>query len=145
MNKQGEIIIVEDDEDDRYLLLQALKEIGVTNPVTVLKDGYEAYKYFNDTDKDPFLIISDINMPKMSGTELRDKMQQVGELRLRTVPFLFMTTATAAENIISAYANSVQGFFIKPPNYNELKDTFSTIIEYWSKCTAPVFHTNENA
>lgn len=134
MNKNGEIIIVEDDSDDRELLHTAFKELGYPNEVTFIEDGEKAYKYFNNTNKDPFLIISDINMPFITGIELRDRMQQIGELRLRTVPFLFMTTSTSPDNVIIAYANSVQGFFTKPSNYQDLKDMIRTIVDYWTKC-----------
>lgn len=139
MNKNGEIIIVEDDSDDRELFQMVFEELKYPNEVVFVEDGEKAYRYFNNKNKDPFLIISDINMPLLSGIELRDKMQQIGEVRLRTVPFLFMTTATSTSNIITAYANSVQGFFSKPAKYEEFRDMIKTIIDYWTKCTETKF------
>lgn len=139
MNKKGEIILIEDDLDDQELFREAYRELGMQNKLTILCDGYTAYEYFNKADKDLFLIISDINMPRMTGIQLRDKMQQFGEIRLRTIPFLFLTTGTAPDNIIYSYDHSVQGFFLKPNNFDELKTILRQIFEYWKICTEPTF------
>lgn len=139
MDKNGEIILIEDDLDDQELFVEAYRELGIKNKLTILSDGLEAYEYFNNTKKDLFLIISDINMPTMTGIELRNKMQQRGEVRLRTIPFLFLTTGVAKNNVLYAYIHSVQGFFTKPKSYEELKKLLLQIFEYWSACTEPKF------
>ena len=139
MNKNGEIILIEDDLDDQELFQLAYRELGIKNRLTIFQDGLSAYEYFNHSGKELFLIISDINMPIMTGIELRDKMQQVGEVRLRTVPFLFLTTGTAPNNVIYAYSHSVQGFFLKPTSYGELKTTLQQIFGYWATCNEPTF------
>lgn len=139
MNKKGEIILIEDDPDDQELFQRAYQELGIPNPLTILNNGREAYDYFNNTSKDLFLIISDINMPVMSGIELRDKMQQVGEVRLRTIPFLFLTTGTPPQNVLYSYTHSVQGFFLKPTSFANLKGIVKHIVNYWTTCTEPVF------
>jgi CheY-like chemotaxis protein len=139
MNKKGEIILIEDDADDKELFLEAYRELAIRNKLTVFDNANEAYKYFNNTKKDLFLIISDINMPVMTGIELRDKMQQLGEVKLRTIPFLFLTTGTATDNVIYSYSHSVQGFFLKPTYFDNLKTTLRHIIDYWTTCTEPSF------
>jgi CheY-like chemotaxis protein len=139
MNKSGEIIFVEDDTDDQEIFQQAYGELGIQNRLVIFSNGQKAYEYFNNTKKELFLIISDINMPVMTGIQLRDKMQQVGEVRLRSIPFLFMTTGTAPNNVLYAYSHSVQGFFQKPNNYAELKTILKHIIDYWTCCTEPTF------
>jgi CheY-like chemotaxis protein len=139
MNKRGEIILIEDDLDDQELFQLAYRELGIQNRLIVFWDALKAYEYFNNTNRDLFLIISDINMPVMTGIQLRDKMQQVGEVRLRTIPFLFLTSGTAPNNVIYSYSHSVQGFFLKPNNYAELKNIIQQIIDYWKSCTEPTF------
>lgn len=139
MNKKGEVILIEDDRDDQEVFQQAYRELGITNPLKIFNDGQQAYDYFNNTKKELFLIISDINMPVMTGIQLRDKMQQVGEVRLRTIPFLFLTTGAAPNNLIYAYSHSVQGFFKKPSKYVEMKAILKYIFDYWGSCTEPVF------
>lgn len=139
MNKNGKVILIDDDTDDQELFKQAYSELGIENELVVFKDARKAYDYFNTNDADLFLIIADINMPKMTGIELRDKMQQVGVVRLRTIPFLFLTTGTAEDNLIYAYSHSVQGFFLKPPTYSELKTVIGNVFSYWSNCSEPQF------
>lgn len=139
MNKKGEIILIDDDLDDLEMFQQAYQELGIRNKLTVFQNAQKAYQYFNNTNKDLFLIISDINMPVISGIELRDKMQQLGEMKLRGIPFLFLTTGTAENNLIYAYSHSVQGFFLKPSSYEALKNILKHIFDYWTSCTGPVF------
>ena len=139
MNTKGEIILIEDDPDDLDMFNQAYRELGISNKLVVFSNGKKAYDYFNNSKKDLFLIISDINMPVMTGIQLRDKMQQVGEVRLRTIPFLFLTTGTAQDNILYSYSHSVQGFFQKPNNYEKLKGLLKHIFDYWTSCTEPSF------
>ncbi|GEO11866.1 response regulator [Segetibacter aerophilus] len=139
MDKNGEIIFIEDDLDDRQLFEEAYRELAIPNPLVVFKNGLTAYEYFNNTKKTLFLIISDINMPIMTGIELRDKMQQVGEMRLRTIPFLFLTTGTSPNNILYSYSHSVQGFFQKPTSYFDLKLLLQNIYTYWVSCTEATF------
>ncbi len=142
MNKNGEIILIEDDLDDQALFREAYRELAIPNSLIVFQNGIQAYEYFNNTNKDLFLILSDINMPIMTGIELRDKMQQLGEMRLRTIPFLFLTTGTAPNNILYSYSHSVQGFFNKPNDYDKLKKLIKNIFEYWTACVDPVFSNN---
>lgn len=142
MNKKGEIIFIDDDSDDRELFKEAYRELAIQNQLTVFSNGLAAYEYFNNTNKDLFLIISDINMPRMTGIQLRNKMQQLGEVKLRTVPFLFLTTGTASDNIIYSYSHSVQGFFLKPSRYAELKIILQRLFDYWQSCTEATFSNN---
>lgn len=144
MNKKGEIILVEDDLDDQEFFQQAYQELAIKNQLTILPNGNIAFEYFNNTNKDLFLIIADINMPVMTGIELREKMQQADELKLRSIPFLFLTTGTVTSNIIHAREHSIQGFFLKPTSLNELKTTLRRIIDYWTTCTELTFYKEIN-
>jgi CheY-like chemotaxis protein len=140
MNKNGPIVVVEDDKDDQDLLKQVFTELNVKNEVLMFDDGLQAAIYFDQNSINPFIIISDINMPKMNGMELRDRMQKEGAPRLRSVPFIFLTTGAAANTTIEAYLNSVQGFFTKQASVSDFRTTMKRIVDYWGECTAPNFH-----
>lgn len=67
MNKSGPIIIVEDDEDDRFVLDQIFKNLDYKNKIIYFKNGDEALNYLVISDIEPFIILSDINMPILNG------------------------------------------------------------------------------
>jgi DNA-binding NarL/FixJ family response regulator len=137
MNKNGDIIIIEDDEDDQYLLEEAFIFMDYPNKRKYFSDGVTALGYLHTTSDIPFLILSDINMPVLSGFELRIKLQADSELSLKCIPYLFFSTAVSQRMVIDAYSMSVQGFFIKQESFDELVNTLKAIIEYWKRCVAP--------
>lgn len=137
MNKNGPVIIIEDDPDDQYLLQEIFKKLNYTNKVIFFCDGEEALDFLNRTDIIPFLILSDINMPKLDGFALRSKVKIDSQLQIKCIPYLFFSTAVNQEMVINAYSLSVQGFFIKPNTLSELEKTISAIMEYWKRCAAP--------
>jgi CheY-like chemotaxis protein len=137
MNKNGPIIVIEDDEDDQELLNKVFTELEHPNKVIFFNDGLSAYEYLKEASDQPFLIISDINLPKLDGIQLREKVHNNEQLRLKCIPYLFFTTAADQRNVIDAYSKSVQGFFTKPDNYAELFRVIGNIIEYWRDCHSP--------
>lgn len=137
MNHSGPIIIIEDDLDDQELLTDAFKELAYENIVRFFTTGFDALEYLNTTEEKPFIILSDINLPKISGIELRNKITQNEELRLKCIPYLFFTTAASQQAIIEAYSKSAQGFFVKPTKYEHLIVMLRKIIDYWQECRSP--------
>lgn len=139
MNKNGPIVVIEDDTDDQEILVDIFKNIGCKNPILYFSDGEEALQYLLETKTKPFLILSDINMPKLGGFELRKKIHTDEELNLKCIPYLFFTTTSNQKAVIDAYSQSVQGFFVKPHSLDKLELTIKTIIGYWQECEAPNF------
>jgi DNA-binding NarL/FixJ family response regulator len=83
------------------------------------------------------LILSDINLPRLDGFALRNKVKMDAALQVKCIPYIFFSTATNQKAVVDAYSMSVQGFFVKENKYSDLKDTISTIMKYWQKCVAP--------
>ena len=137
MNKNGPIIIIEDNIADQRILLEIFKNLKFENKLYFFQDGAVALDYLNTTDNIPFLIISDVNMPKISGFELRSKIHENKALSLKCVPFLFFSTGMNKQSVADAYAMSVQGFFRKPNEITALENTMRKIVEYWKECIAP--------
>lgn len=137
MDKNGPVIVIEDDDDDQLILKEIFNKLDYKNNVVFFKDGNEALEYLNKTDTIPFLILSDINMPKINGFELRSKIHTNEQLAIKCIPYLFFTTNANKKSVIDAYAMSVQGFFVKPTSYEKLENTIRKIIEYWKECIAP--------
>lgn len=137
MNKNGAIIIVEDDMDDQEIFSDVFKELNYKNEIIFFNDGEEALTYLIENTAEPFIVFSDINMPKLNGIELRKQIHENEDIRLRTIPYLFFTTTAAQEHIVDAYSKSIQGFFVKPSHFQDLKRLMKTIIEYWQECVSP--------
>lgn len=142
MNKRGPIIIIEDDTDDQDILAEIFQELSYKNKLIFFKDGIEALEYLVNTEVEPFLVLSDINMPKLNGMELREKIHNNEDLRLKSIPYLFFSTSAEQKNVIDAYSRSIQGFFVKPHDYNKLKNTIVKIVEYWQECESPNYIKN---
>jgi len=142
MNKSGPIIIIEDDIDDQDILSDIFKEFNYNNKLIFFGDSVEALEYLTDTEIEPFLVLSDINMPKLNGMELREKIHNNEDLRMKSIPYLFFSTSAEQKHVIDAYSRSIQGFFIKPNNYDKLKSTIRKIVEYWQECESPSYIKN---
>jgi CheY-like chemotaxis protein len=137
MNKNGAIVIVEDDTDDQEMFTEVFKELNYKNDIIFFNDGQEALAYLTAESSEPFIVFSDINMPKLNGMELRKQIHENENIRIKTIPYLFFTTSAAQDAVIDAYSKSIQGFFVKPSNFQELMELIKIIVEYWQKCVSP--------
>jgi CheY-like chemotaxis protein len=137
MNKKGAIIIVEDDTDDQEMFSKVFKALDYKNEILFFNDGQEALTYLTAKTTEPFIVFSDMNMPKLNGMELRKQIHENEDIRLKTIPYLFFTTSAEQEAVIDAYSKSIQGFFVKPSNFHDLKSMVNIIVEYWQKCESP--------
>jgi len=140
MKKLGPIIVVEDDVDDQELLVEAFKALNYTRELKLFADGYEALNFIESSDTVPFLILSDVNMPRINGFELRNKVHNNAKLSVRIIPYLFFTTGAQKEAVEGAYSDSAQGFFIKPSSMRELQSILRKILDYWEECYSPAEH-----
>jgi CheY-like chemotaxis protein len=137
MNKNGPVIVIEDDADDQEILQEVFSNLDYPNEIIYFADGQQALDFLHKAETIPFLILSDINMPKLDGFELRKKLRSDAELQIKCIPYLFFTTGSNRAAVIDAYSLSAQGFFVKPNEINEVQETISVIMEYWKRCAAP--------
>jgi CheY-like chemotaxis protein len=137
MNRDGEIIVIEDDKEDQELFGEILGSLKISNKVLFFGNGEEALTYLQQPNIEPFLILSDINLPRLNGFELRERVFTNKELIKKCIPYIFFTTSANKESVTNAYALSAQGFFIKPSRFSELETILTLIIEYWKKCYSP--------
>ena len=137
MNKNGEIIIIEDDEDDLFLFEEVFKELNYSIKRLYCATGEDALNYLHDPKCDPFVLLSDINIPYLNGFDLKQKLETEAEINVRLVPYLFFSTAAIQQHVIDAYSRSIQGFFIKSSDFEDLKNTIEIIVSYWKMCAAP--------
>lgn len=130
-------MIVEDDQDDCEIIKTALIELGVKRELRCFTNGEEALIFLKSTDETMFLILCDINMPKMNGLEFRKRIDEHEELKKKSIPFVFLTTSIAEKSVKSAYEMMVQGYFKKPDTFDEMKRLLLLTVEYWATCKHP--------
>jgi CheY-like chemotaxis protein len=137
MNSHGPVVIIEDDIDDKDILEEVFEKLKYPNKLLFFDDGQQALDFLNSSEVIPFIILSDINMPKLDGFALRDKIKMDAKLQMKCIPYLFFSTASSQKAVVDAYSLSVQGFFVKQSSMAELEKTITVIMEYWKRCVAP--------
>lgn len=132
------ILIVEDDLDDQEFMQEAWSELEFTNQLIFFKTGTELINYLTQEKTVPFLIISDVNLHKMDGFELKKKLLEDNVLNHKSVPFVFFSNTASDTQIKKSYDLGSHGFFIKGTNIKEIKNTFTDIVNYWQNSKAPL-------
>lgn len=125
-------LVVDDDEVAVMAIRRALGKLDIRNPVEVAYDGQEALDRLR-TDGDravrrPFIILLDLNMPRMSGLEFLAEVREDHELQ-NSVIFV-QTTSEAPDDIVSAYHHKVAGYFVKEHPYNSVKSAIGLLGGY---------------
>jgi CheY-like chemotaxis protein len=128
------ILLVEDDEVDVKALKWAFDKLKVANPLVIARDGIEALDLLRDLPR-PYLIITDINMPRMNGIELLRKIRQSPELRDSIV--FVLTTSNDEQDKIDAYDLNVAGYMLKTDMGTSFSRAISLIDNYWKVVEFP--------
>ena len=137
----GPIIIVEDDADDEAVFGEILKELNIPNKIVWFIGADEALSYLRTTADQPFIIFSDVNLPKENGIEFKRRIDADAQLRKKSIPFVFYSTFLDQRAVNEAYTEmTVQGFFKKGDTYSQIKDAVRLIIDYWRICVHPNTH-----
>lgn len=131
------ILMADDDEDDRLMAEEALKEAKLLNPIRFVKDGEELLDYLNrrgiygnGADAPvPGLILLDLNMPKKDGREALREIKADPELK--KIPVVVLTTSIAEEDIYRTYDLGVNSYITKPVAFEGLVEVMKHLANYW--------------
>lgn len=130
------ILQVEDDSNDVFLLLHAMKQAGVANPIQVATDGQQAIDYlkgvgkFADRDEFPLpcLVLLDLKLPHVMGLNVLKWIRQQPGAPLVVV----MLSASGEEaDIAAAYRLGANGFLVKPSQASKLQEMAKAIKDFW--------------
>jgi CheY-like chemotaxis protein len=138
MPKRGPILIVEDDHDDQELLREVFDELNVVNEIKFFASCINVLEYLGTAIAKPFLIISDINIPIMTGLELKQRINETECARVKNIPFVLFTTNPDHTVVSQAFAMNVQGYFVKPSTLEGIKEVMRKIIDYWTATMLPM-------
>ncbi len=134
MKKEIRILLVEDNEGDILLTLEALKEARICNVVDVVKDGDQALKFlkkdsgFEDVQT-PNLILLDINLPKVDGLEVLMTIKNDPDLMI--IPVVMLTTSDSEKDIFASYNSHANCYITKPVNFKNFMEVIQTIKDFW--------------
>ncbi|HJR69328.1 MAG TPA: response regulator [Gammaproteobacteria bacterium] len=128
------ILLVEDDEVDVKALKWAFEKLKVANPLVIAHDGVEALELMASLQR-PYLVITDINMPRMNGIELLRKIRQNEEYRDSIV--FVLTTSNDEQDKIDAYDLNVAGYMLKTDMGTSFTRAISLIDNYWKVVEFP--------
>ena len=128
-----EILLIEDNEGDIILTLEALEDARIKNKVTVIKDGDAAINFLDRAKEEkeniPDLILLDINLPKIDGKEVLSHIKT--DVQLKKIPVVMLTTSSSETDIIDAYSNHVNCYITKPVDFNKFFDIVKAIEDFW--------------
>jgi CheY-like chemotaxis protein len=131
------ILLVDDDEEDRELTIEALRKSRLANDVRVATDGEELMDYLlrrgsyadPSSSPRPGLILLDLNMPRKDGREALSEIK--GNPQIRNIPVIVLTTSKADEDIVRSYDLGVNSFITKPVTFNGLAEAMRITAKYW--------------
>jgi two-component system, chemotaxis family, response regulator Rcp1 len=123
------ILLVEDNEGDIVLTLEALNEARITNDICVVRDGELALKHLQEASSMPDLILLDINLPKIDGLEVLRTIKN--DDRFKMIPVIMLTTSCAESDILDSYANHANCFITKPVDLTCFLNVIKTIEDFW--------------
>jgi two-component system response regulator len=131
------ILLVEDNPADVKITQRALKESGLPVDLIVVRDGQEAVDYLfrqgNHASggewRSPDLILLDLNLPRMNGREVLERLR--ANPTLRTVPVVVLTTSRREEDVQQMYAAGANTYIEKPQDFSRFVQVLQTIHRYW--------------
>ena len=121
MKNDFSILLVEDDEDDQMLFMEAVNELdtGINCKCTSTAEG-GLRVLRSSTGEKPDYIFLDLNLPMMNGLEFLEEVKASKELK--TIPVIIFSTSTRESDREKAKQLGAVNFISKPHNYNELKN-----------------------
>lgn len=131
MAEKHPIVLVDDDEDDRYIFQEAFLQTGCKNSFVQFENGTLLLKYLETADPDeyPSLILLDLNMPVMDGREVLKTVK--ANPQWRHIPVIVFTTSRLGKDRKTAYDLGANCFISKPSGYQEVLDISKSIAMLW--------------
>ena len=131
------ILLADDDEDDRLMTRDALRDARLHNELRTVIDGVELLEYLRregkyadpDSSPRPGMILLDLNMPRMDGREALGAIK--GDPELRSIPVVVLTTSKAEEDVVRSYDLGVNSFITKPVTFLGLVEVMKVFSRYW--------------
>lgn len=123
------VFLVDDDEDDRFLVKEVFKQSSPECKLRLLSNGEELIQALAQTDHLPSLVLLDINMPFMGGMEALKIIRQ--NPAYDTIPIIMLTTSDQLSDRQQATMLKANGFITKPPTLQQLNNEVLRLKRDW--------------
>lgn len=134
------LLLVEDDDGDAKAVRRAFKKAEITNPIDRVENGIEALEILRGENGHPvptvpYILMVDLNMPRMDGIELVQVLRKDPKLR-KTVVFI-LTTSKREEDKAQAYDLNVAGYIVKENAGRDFMRLVQLVDNYWKIVEMP--------
>ena len=144
MTAAGAILLVEDNEDDVFLMKHALTAAGVSNPIFVVDSGQQAVDYLSGAglyqDRSqypmPVIVFLDLKLPLMSGHEVLAWIR--GQRQLESLLVVVLTSSNEPSDVRRSYSLGANSYLMKPLTARQLADLAKAFNWSWMERTQPV-------
>jgi len=137
-NERRPLLLVEDDEVDVLSVQRALARLPARFQVEAARNGEEALAWLRTQGNvPPFMILLDINMPRMNGHEFLAELRK--DPALKTLPVVVLTTSPHEADRDRLYAAGITAYFVKPTTTEDFSELFRTLAEFWGFNSPPPY------
>lgn len=124
------ILLVEDDDIDAMIVQRAFDKLRIINPIVRAKDGIYALELLRSaTVSRPYIILLDLNMPRMGGLEMLEELRADKTLTNNVV--FVLTTSKDDEDKFAAYRQNIAGYIVKESLQDGFDDLVKLLDHYW--------------
>ncbi len=154
-SKRYSVLLADDDEEDAFTVWRGFMKSDIDFDFTHLSDGEELLTYLDGLESrkedashsaesdevidglsQPDLILLDINMPRMNGFEVLDRMRSSPNLAV--IPVIILTSSNNDADVSVCYSLGARSYFVKPLTLSEMAAFVESIANYWFRsCRLP--------
>jgi len=128
--KHATILLVEDDDIDAKIVERAFNKLRIANSIVRAKNGIMALELLRSgTVPRPYIILLDLNMPKMGGLEMLEELR--GDKNLSNSIVFVLTTSKYDEDKVAAYNQNIAGYILKEKLQDGFEDLVKLLDCYW--------------
>ena len=136
-DRQIEILLVEDNQEDVELTLHALRKENLANHIHVARDGEEALEFLfcsgphadRSFERPPRLILLDLKLPKIDGMEVLRRLKS--DARTKPIPVVILTSSKEERDLVQGYGLGANSYIQKPVDFDQFRHTVKSVGLYW--------------
>jgi two-component system, response regulator len=131
MDDNFDVLLVEDSATDADLTLRALRKNNKTLTIKHIEDGEEALNFIfaRPTQSAPRLILMDLQLPKLNGTEILKEIKNNDKTKM--IPVVMLTSSNQPDDVMNCYSLGANAYMVKPLDFDVYISQVATAIQFW--------------